>query len=180
MKSSAKTSTQDSPKKPTQKLAKIPGGNTWESTPDIERNWHVEQELVARLNDSDYLNEPHRKAIHEHYRATLRGEEHSPSRTRLNALEIVSSLLIPGAHNAEYAALRTLQAWITWPKGHSTYASLLREEAIRVAGIEETPNLLDLHILRGIYPAWVHQETSTPDSEGTFCTLKPRSIPRTA
>lgn len=154
--------------------------NTWESTPDVERSWHVEQELVARLNDSDYLNEPHRKAIHEHYRATLRGEEHSPSRTRLNALEIVSSLLIPGAHNAEYAALRTLQAWITWTKGHSTYASLLREEAIRVAGIEETPNLLDLHILRGIYPAWVHQETSTPDYEGTFCTLKPRSIPRTA
>ncbi|MEZ7677775.1 metal-dependent hydrolase, partial [Rothia mucilaginosa] len=100
----------------------------------------------------------------------------APDYRRLNALELLSSLLVPGSNTAEYSALRTLQSWSNWLKGHSTYANLLRHEA-QLHDLRLSPNIIDARLATGTCPAWLTARRANTDAltEGTtISTLKPR------
>lgn len=76
----------------------------------------------------------------------------SPRWERLNALEVLCSLLIPAACGEPLGRLRIVQAWINWMRGTSSYANLLNEEAHRHVQ-EHTPLDDALHL--GLLPLWL-------------------------
>ena len=137
-----------------------------------------DQHIIQQLNNSTYMSEPRRLAALNHYRAALTGsaDVEAPDYRRLNALELLSSLLVPGSNTAEYSALRTLQSWSNWLKGHSTYANLLRHEA-QLHDLRLSPNIIDARLATGTCPAWLTARRANTDAltEGTtISTLKPR------
>lgn len=137
-----------------------------------------DQHIIQQLNNSTYMSDPQRLAALNHYRAALAGSvaAEAPDHHRLNALELLTSLLIPSSNTAEYSALRTLQAWINWLKGHSTYANLLRHEA-QLHDPHLSPNIIDARLATGTCPAWLTARRANTDAltEGTtISTLKPR------
>ena len=137
-----------------------------------------DQHIIQQLPHSTYMSDPQRLAALNHYRAALAGSvaAEAPDHHRLNALELLTSLLIPSSNTAEYSALRTLQAWINWLKGHSTYANLLRPEA-QLHDPHLSPNIIDARLATGTCPAWLTARRANTDAltEGTtISTLKPR------
>jgi len=104
-----------------------------------------------------------------------KGKLDSPHWARLNALELLTSLLTPHSIDGEYAALRNTQAWTNWYKGYSTYARLLRQEAHRHTSGKDL-NILDVHLNAGNLPAWIkHTICGEPGTHREpISTLKPR------
>ena len=108
-------------------------------------------------NNSEYL--ANHRATYTHYLDALKGKLNNPHWARLNALELLTSLLTPHSTDAEYTALRNTQAWTNWYKGYSTYARLLRQEAQRHT-TEQELNILDVHLHTGTIPAWIKHTIS--------------------
>lgn len=124
-------------------------------------------------NNSEYL--ANHRATYTHYLDALKGKLDNPTWARLNALELLTSLLTPHSTDAEYTALRNTQAWTNWYKGYSTYARLLRQEAQRHT-TEQELNILDVHLHTGTLPAWIkHTISGEPGPHSRpISTLKPR------
>ena len=106
------------------------------------------------------MSEPRRLAALNHYRAALTGsaDVEAPDYRRLNALELLSSLLVPGSNTAEYSA------------------NLLRHEA-QLHDLRLSPNIIDARLATGTCPAWLTARRANTDAltEGTtISTLKPR------
>lgn len=137
------------------------------------------EEISQRIDDaytnSEYLANPNHQAVYTHYLDALKGKLDSPHWARLNALELLTSLLTPHSTDGEYAALRNTQAWTNWYKGYSTYARLLRQEAHRHTSGKDL-NILDVHLNAGNLPAWIkHTICGEPGTHREpISTLKPR------
>ena len=134
---------------------------------------NLQQRLDENLTNSEYLTKHH--AAYTHYLNALKGKLDSPHWARLNALELLTSLLTPHSTDGEYAALRNTQAWVNWYKGYSTYARMLRQEAHRHTTGEDL-NILDVHLNAGNLPAWIkHTICGEPGTHRRpISTLKPR------
>lgn len=134
---------------------------------------NLRQRIDENLTTSEYLTKHH--AAYTHYLDALKGKLDSPHWARLNALELLTSLLTPHSTDGEYAALRNIQAWANWYKGYSTYARLLRQEAHRHTTGKDL-NILDVHLNAGNLPAWIkHTICGEPGTHRQpVSTLKPR------
>ena len=113
---------------------------------------NLKQRIDESCTTSEYLTKHH--ATYTHYLNALKGKLDSPHWARLNALELLTSLLTPHSTDGEYAALRNTQAWTNWYKGYSTYARLLRQEAHRHTSGKDL-NILDVHLNAGNLPSWI-------------------------
>ena len=134
---------------------------------------NLKQRIDESCTTSEYLTKHH--AAYTHYLNALKGKLDSPHWARLNALELLTSLLTPHSTDGEYAALRNTQAWANWYKGYSTYARLLRQEARRHTFGKDL-NILDVHLNAGNLPAWIkHTICGEPGTHRRpISTLKPR------
>ena len=134
---------------------------------------NLKQRIDESCTTSEYLTKHH--AVYTHYLNALKGKLDSPHWARLNALELLTSLLTPHSTDGEYAALRNTQAWTNWYKGYSTYARLLRQEAHRHTSGKDL-NILDVHLNAGNLPAWIkHTICGEPGTHREpISTLKPR------
>jgi predicted metal-dependent hydrolase with the TIM-barrel fold len=134
---------------------------------------NLKQRIDESCTTSEYLTKHH--AAYTHYLNALKGKLDSPHWARLNALELLTSLLTPHSTDGEYAALRNTQAWTNWYKGYSTYARLLRQEAHRHTSGKDL-NILDVHLNAGNLPAWIkHTICGGPGTHREpISTLKPR------
>ena len=134
---------------------------------------NLKQRIDESCTNSEYLTKHH--AAYTHYLNALKGKLDSPHWARLNALELLTSLLTPHSTDGEYAALRNTQAWTNWYKGYSTYARLLRQEAHRHTSGKDL-NILDVHLNAGNLPAWIkHTICGEPGTHREpISTLKPR------
>lgn len=134
---------------------------------------NLKQRIDESCTTSEYLTKHH--AVYTHYLNALKGKLDSPHWARLNALELLTSLLTPHSTDGEYAALRNTQAWTNWYKGYSTYARLLRQEAHRHTFGKDL-NILDVHLNAGNLPAWIkHTICGEPGTHREpISTLKPR------
>ena len=134
---------------------------------------NLKQRIDESCTTSEYITKHH--AVYTHYLNALKGKLDSPHWARLNALELLTSLLTPHSIDGEYAALRNTQAWTNWYKGYSTYARLLRQEAHRHTSGKDL-NILDVHLNAGNLPAWI--KYTICGEPGThrepISTLKPR------
>ena len=134
---------------------------------------NLKQRIDESCTTSEYLTKHH--ATYTHYLNALKGKLDSPHWARLNALELLTSLLTPHSTDGEYAALRNTQAWTNWYKGYSTYARLLRQEAhCHTSG--KDLNILDVHLNAGNLPSWIkHTICGEPGTHRhPISTLKPR------
>lgn len=133
---------------------------------------NLKQRIDESCTTSEYLTKHH--AAYTHYLNALKGKLDSPHWARLNALELLTSLLTPHSTDGEYAALRNTQAWTNWYKGYSTYARLLRQEAHRHTSGKDL-NILDVHLNAGNLPAWIkHTICGGPGTHREpISTLKP-------
>ena len=134
---------------------------------------NLKQRIDESCTISEYITKHH--AVYTHYLNALQGKLDSPHWARLNALELLTSLLTPHSTDGEYAALRNTQAWTNWYKGYSTYARLLRQEAHRHTSGKDL-NILDVHLNAGNLPAWIkHTICGEPGTHREpISTLKPR------
>ena len=134
---------------------------------------NLKQRIDESCTNSEYLTKHH--AAYTHYLTALKGKLDSPHWARLNALELLTSLLTPHSTDGEYAALRNTQAWTNWYKGYSTYARMLRQEARRHTFGKDL-NILDVHLNAGNLPAWIkHTICGGPGTHREpISTLKPR------
>lgn len=134
---------------------------------------NLKQQIDESCTNSEYLTKHH--AVYTHYLNALKGKLDSPHWARLNALELLTSLLTPHSTDGEYAALRNTQAWANWYKGYSTYARMLRQEAHRHTFGNDL-NILDVHLNAGNLPAWIkHTICGEPGTHREpISTLKPR------
>lgn len=134
---------------------------------------NLKQQIDESCTTSEYLTKHH--AVYTHYLNALKGKLDSPHWARLNALELLTSLLTPHSTDGEYAALRNTQAWTNWYKGYSTYARMLRQEAHRHTSGKDL-NILDVHLNAGNLPAWIkHTICGEPGTHREpISTLKPR------
>lgn len=134
---------------------------------------NLKQQIDESCTNSEYLTKHH--AVYTHYLNALKGKLDSPHWARLNALELLTSLLTPHSTDGEYAALRNIQAWTNWYKGYSTYARMLRQEAHRHTFGKDL-NILDVHLNAGNLPAWIkHTICGEPGTHREpISTLKPR------
>ena len=134
---------------------------------------NLKQRIDESCTTSEYITKHH--AVYTHYLNALKGKLDSPHWARLNALELLTSLLTPHSIDGEYAALRNTQAWTNWYKGYSTYARLLRQEAHRHT-IGKDLNILDVHLNAGNLPAWIkHTICGEPGTHREpISPLKPR------
>lgn len=134
---------------------------------------NLKQRIDESCTTSEYLTKHH--AVYTHYLNALKGKLDSPHWARLNALELLTSLLTPHSTDGEYAALRNTQAWTNWYKGYSTYARLLRQEAHRHTFGKDI-NILDVHLNAGNLPAWIkHTICGEPGTHREpISPLKPR------
>lgn len=134
---------------------------------------NLKQRIDESCTTSEYITKHH--AVYTHYLNALKGKLDSPHWARLNALELLTSLLTPHSTDGEYAALRNTQAWTNWYKGYSTYARLLRQEAHRHTSGKDL-NILDVHLNAGNLPAWIkHTICGEPGTHREpISTLKPR------
>lgn len=134
---------------------------------------NLKQRIDESCTTSEYITKHH--AAYTHYLNALKGKLDSPHWARLNALELLTSLLTPHSTDGEYAALRNTQAWTNWYKGYSTYARLLRQEAHRHTSGKDL-NILDVHLNAGNLPAWIkHTICGEPGTHREpISTLKPR------
>ena len=134
---------------------------------------NLKQRIDESCTISEYITKHH--AVYTHYLNALKGKLDSPHWARLNALELLTSLLTPHSTDGEYAALRNTQAWTNWYKGYSTYARLLRQEAHRHTSGKDL-NILDVHLNAGNLPAWIkHTICGEPGTHREpISTLKPR------
>lgn len=134
---------------------------------------NLKQRIDESCTTSEYITKHH--AVYTHYLNALKGKLDSPHWARLNALELLTSLLTPHSTDGEYAALRNTQAWTNWYKGYSTYARLLRQEAHRHT-IGKDLNILDVHLNAGNLPAWIkHTICGEPGTHREpISPLKPR------
>ena len=134
---------------------------------------NLKQRIDESCTNSEYLTKHH--AVYTHYLNALKGKLDSPHWARLNALELLTSLLTPHSTDGEYAELRNTQAWANWYKGYSTYARMLRQEAHRHTFGKDL-NILDVHLNAGNLPAWI--KYTICGEPGThrepISTLKPR------
>lgn len=134
---------------------------------------NLKQRIDESCTTSEYITKHH--AVYTHYLNALKGKLDSPHWARLNALELLTSLLTPHSTDGEYAALRNTQAWTNWYKGYSTYARMLRQEARRHTSGKDL-NILDVHLNAGNLPAWIkHTICGEPGTHREpISTLKPR------
>lgn len=134
---------------------------------------NLKQRIDESCTTSEYITKHH--AVYTHYLNALKGKLDSPHWARLNALELLTSLLTPHSIDGEYAALRNTQAWTNWYKGYSTYARMLRQEAHRHTSGKDL-NILDVHLNAGNLPAWIkHTICGEPGTHREpVSTLKPR------
>ena len=134
---------------------------------------NLQQRIDESCTTSEYLTKHH--AAYTHYLNALKGKLDSPYWARLNALELLTSLLTPHSTDGEYAALRNTQAWANWYKGYSTYARLLRHEACRHTFGKDL-NILDVHLNAGNLPDWIkHTICGEPGTRREpISALKPR------
>ena len=134
---------------------------------------NLKQRIDESCTTSEYITKHH--AVYTHYLNALKGKLDSPHWARLNALELLTSLLTPHSTDGEYAALRNTQAWTNWYKGYSTYARMLRQEAHRHTSGKDL-NILDVHLNAGNLPAWIkHTICGEPGTHREpVSTLKPR------
>lgn len=134
---------------------------------------NLKQRIDESCTTSEYLTKHH--AVYTHYLNALKGKLDSPHWARLNALELLTSLLTPHSTDGEYAALRNIQAWTNWYKGYSTYARMLRQEAHRHTFGKDL-NILDVHLNAGNLPAWIkHTICGEPGTHREpISPLKPR------
>ena len=134
---------------------------------------NLQQRIDESCTTSEYLTKHH--AVYTHYLNALKGKLDSPHWARLNALELLTSLLTPHSTDGEYAALRNTQAWTNWYKGYSTYARMLRQEARRHTFGKDL-NILDVHLNAGNLPVWIkHTICGEPGTHREpISTLKPR------
>lgn len=134
---------------------------------------NLKQRIDESCTTSEYITKHH--AVYTHYLNALKGKLDSPHWARLNALELLTSLLTPHSTDGEYAALRNTQAWTNWYKGYSTYARLLRQEARRHTFGKDL-NILDVHLNAGNLPAWIkHTICGEPGTHREpISTLNPR------
>ena len=134
---------------------------------------NLRQRIDESCTNSEYLITHH--AVYTHYLNALKGKLDSPHWARLNALELLTSLLTPHSTDGEYAALRNIQAWANWYKGYSTYARMLSQEAHRYTFGKDI-NILDVHLNAGNLPAWIkHTICGEPGTHREpISTLKPR------
>lgn len=134
---------------------------------------NLKQRIDESCTSSEYITKHH--AVYTHYLNALKGKLDSPHWARLNALELLTSLLTPHSTDGEYAALRNIQAWTNWYKGYSTYARMLRQEAHRHTFGKDL-NILDVHLNAGNLPAWIkHTICGEPGTHREpISTLKPR------
>lgn len=134
---------------------------------------NLKQRIDESCTSSEYLTKHH--AVYTHYLNALKGKLDSPHWARLNALELLTSLLTPHSTDGEYAALRNTQAWTNWYKGYSTYARMLRQEAHRHTSGKDL-NILNVHLNAGNLPAWIkHTICGEPGTHREpISTLKPR------
>ena len=134
---------------------------------------NLQQRIDESCTTSEYLTKHH--AAYTHYLNALKGKLDSPYWARLNALELLTSLLTPHSNDGEYAALRNTQAWTNWYKGYSTYARLLRHEACRHTFGKDL-NILDVHLHAGNLPDWIkHTICGEPGTRREpISALKPR------
>lgn len=134
---------------------------------------NLKQRIDESCTTSEYITKHH--AVYTHYLNALKGKLDSPHWARLNALELLTSLLTPHSTDGEYAALRNTQAWTNWYKGYSTYARLLRQEAHRHTFGKDL-NILNVHLNAGNLPAWIkHTICGEPGTHREpISTLKPR------
>ena len=134
---------------------------------------NLKQRIDESCTTSEYITKHH--AVYTHYLNALKGKLDSPHWARLNALELLTSLLTPHSTDGEYAALRNTQAWANWYKGYSTYARMLRQEAHRHTSGKDL-NILDVHLNAGNLPAWIkHTICGEPGTHREpISTLKPR------
>lgn len=134
---------------------------------------NLKQRIDESCTTSEYLTKHH--AVYTHYLNALKGKLDSPHWARLNALELLTSLLTPHSTDGEYAALRNTQAWTNWHKGYCTYARMLRQEAHRHTSGKDL-NILDVHLNAGNLPAWIkHTICGEPGTHREpISTLKPR------
>ena len=134
---------------------------------------NLKQRIDESCTTSEYITKHH--AVYTHYLNALKGKLDSPHWARLNALELLTSLLTPHSTDGEYAALRNIQAWTNWYKGYSTYARMLRQEAHRHTFGKDL-NILDVHLNAGNLPAWIkHTICGEPGTHREpISTLKPR------
>lgn len=142
--------------------------------PDAQNKLETLKERIDNgHNNSEYL--ANHRATYTHYLDALKGKLDNPTWARLNALELLTSLLTPHSTDAEYTALRNTQAWTNWYKGYSTYARLLRQEAQRHT-TEQELNILDVYLHTGTLPAWIkHTICGEPGAHSRpISTLKPR------
>ena len=134
---------------------------------------NLKQRIDESCTTSEYITKHH--AVYTHYLNALKGKLDSPHWARLNALELLTSLLTPHSTDGEYAELRNTQAWANWYKGYSTYARMLRQEAHRHTFGKDL-NILDVHLNAGNLPAWI--KYTICGEPGThrepISTLKPR------
>lgn len=136
---------------------------------------NLKQRIDESCTTSEYITKHH--AVYTHYLNALKGKLDSPHWARLNALELLTSLLTPHSTDGEYAALRNIQAWTNWYKGYSTYARMLRQEAHRHTFGNDL-NILDVHLNAGNLPAWIkHTICGEPGTHREpISTLKPRKL----
>lgn len=136
---------------------------------------NLKQRIDESCTTSEYITKHH--AVYTHYLNALKGKLDSPHWARLNALELLTSLLTPHSTDGEYAALRNIQAWTNWYKGYSTYARMLRQEAHRHTFGKDL-NILDVHLNAGNLPAWIkHTICGEPGTHREpISTLKPRKL----
>ena len=134
---------------------------------------NLKQRIDESCTTSEYITKHH--PVYTHYLNALKGKLDSPHWARLNALELLTSLLTPHSTDGEYAALRNTQAWTNWYKGYSTYARMLRQEARRHTFGKDL-NILDVHLNAGNLPAWIkHTICGEPGTHREpVSTLKPR------
>ncbi|WP_311655078.1 metal-dependent hydrolase [Rothia mucilaginosa] len=134
---------------------------------------NLKQRIDESCTTSEYITKHH--AVYTHYLNALKGKLDSPHWARLNALELLTSLLTPHSTDGEYAALRNTRAWTNWYKCYSTYARLLRQEAHRHTYVKDV-NILDVHLNAGNLPAWIkHTICGEPGTHREpISTLKPR------
>lgn len=136
---------------------------------------NLKQRIDESCTTSEYITKHH--PVYTHYLNALKGKLDSPHWARLNALELLTSLLTPHSTDGEYAALRNTQAWTNWYKGYSTYARMLRQEARRHTFGKDL-NILDVHLNAGNLPAWIkHTICGEPGTHREpVSTLKPRKV----
>ena len=134
---------------------------------------NLQQRIDESCTTSEYLTKHH--AAYAHYLNALKGKLDSPHWARLNALELLTSLLTPHSTDGEYAALRNTQAWANWYKGYSTYSRMLSQEAHRYTFGKDI-NILDVHLNAGNLPVWIkHTICGEPGTHREpISTLKPR------